>query len=140
MINRNFNENEVENAFEVKSVGKHRVRIESAEETKSSKGNDMIKVVMQVSGMVAVVSIASCSCRITRSSPTLNSPSSWTRSAHPEGQPEHGTGGKIGACKAGHEECRVANRSVASTSCAERSDGTSRMAGAEAIAIQVEAH
>ena len=54
MINWNFNENEVEErSFEVVSVGKHRVRIESAEETKSSKGNDMIKVVMQVSGMAA---------------------------------------------------------------------------------------
>lgn len=50
-INWNFNENEVEErSFEVIPVGRYRVRIESAEECKSQKGSDMIKVVLQVSG------------------------------------------------------------------------------------------
>lgn len=52
MINWNFDESQVEEfSFELIPVGKHRVRIETAEETKSKNGNDMIKITMQVSGM-----------------------------------------------------------------------------------------
>ena len=52
MINWNFDESQVEElSFELVPVGKHRVRIESAEECKSKNGNDMIKLIMQVSGM-----------------------------------------------------------------------------------------
>ena len=54
MINWNFDESQVEeHSYEVVPVGKHRVRVESAEECKSSKGNDMIKLTLQVSGMAA---------------------------------------------------------------------------------------
>ena len=42
MINWNFDESQVEErSFEVVPVGKHRVRVESAEECTSSKGNEM---------------------------------------------------------------------------------------------------
>lgn len=50
-LNWDFNENEVEErSFELVPATRHRVRIESAEEYKSQKGNDTIKVVLQVSG------------------------------------------------------------------------------------------
>lgn len=50
-LNWNFNAEEVEErSFEVIPIGRYRVRIESAEECKSQKGNDMIKAVLQVSG------------------------------------------------------------------------------------------
>lgn len=51
MINWQFNaEDYEERSFELIPIGDYRFRIEDAEETKSSKGNDMIKVTLAVSG------------------------------------------------------------------------------------------
>ena len=50
-INWNFNSNDYqEQSFKPIPVGDHRVRIASAEEQTSSKGNQMIKLVLEVSG------------------------------------------------------------------------------------------
>lgn len=51
MIDWKFESSEYEeNSFKPIPVGEHRVRIASAEEQTSSKGNPMIKLVLQVSG------------------------------------------------------------------------------------------
>lgn len=51
MINWNFNSNDYsEQNFKPVPVGDHRVRIASAEEQTSGKGNQMIKLVLDVSG------------------------------------------------------------------------------------------
>ena len=50
-IQWNFNADDYqEPSFSVIPVGDHRVRIKDAEETKSQKGNDMIKLTLEVSG------------------------------------------------------------------------------------------
>ncbi len=50
-LNWNYNANEYEEqSFKPIPVGEHRVRIASAEEQVSSKGNQMIKLVLDVSG------------------------------------------------------------------------------------------
>lgn len=48
-INWNFNSNDVEESFPLIPAGDHRVRIASAEEKKSSKGNDMIELSLDIS-------------------------------------------------------------------------------------------
>ena len=56
MINWNFNSNDYEEqSFKPIPVGDHRVRIASAEEQTSSKGNQMIKLVLEVSGHNATI-------------------------------------------------------------------------------------
>ena len=51
MVNWNFNPNDYsEVSFKPIPVGEHRVRIERAEETVSQAGNQMIKMVLEVSG------------------------------------------------------------------------------------------
>ena len=51
MINWNFNSNDYEEqSFKPIPVGDHRVRISSAEEQTSNSGNQMIKLVLNVSG------------------------------------------------------------------------------------------
>ncbi len=55
-INWNFNSNDYEEqSFKPIPVGDHRVRIASAEEQTSSKGNQMIKLVLEVSGHNATI-------------------------------------------------------------------------------------
>ena len=55
-INWNFNSNDYEEqSFKPIPVGDHRVRIASAEEQTSSKGNQMIKLVLEVSGYNATL-------------------------------------------------------------------------------------
>ena len=56
MINWNFNSSDYEEQnFKPIPVGDHRVRIASAEEQTSSKGNQMIKLVLEVSGHNATI-------------------------------------------------------------------------------------
>nr|DAQ86696.1 MAG TPA: Protein of unknown function (DUF669) [Caudoviricetes sp.] len=106
MINWNFNENEVEErSFEVVPVGKHRVRVESAEETKSSKGNDMIKVVMQVSGMAAKLFHYIVFMPDNTQLTNTKLAEFWDSFGIPKGNLSTGSWvGKIGACKVKHEE------------------------------------
>lgn len=106
MINWYFNENEVEErSFEVVPVGKHRVRIESAEETKSSKGNDMIKVVMQVSGMAAKLFHYIVFMPDNTQLTNTKLAEFWDSFGIPKGNLNTATwAGKIGACKVKHEE------------------------------------
>jgi hypothetical protein len=50
-ISWNYNSNDYqEQSFSLIPTGDHRVRIKSAEETKSNAGNDMIKLTLEVSG------------------------------------------------------------------------------------------
>lgn len=106
MINWNFDESQVEErSFEVVPVGKHRVRIESAEECTSSKGNDMIKVVMQVSGMAAklfhYIVFMPDNTQLTNTKLS----EFWDSFGIPKGNLNTATWtGKIGACKVKHEE------------------------------------
>ena len=56
MINWNFNANEYEEtSFKPIPVGDHRMRIASAEEQTSSSGNQMIKVILEVSGFTSTI-------------------------------------------------------------------------------------
>lgn len=48
-INWNFNADDVEEGFPLIPVGDHRVRIATAEEKQSGKGNDMIKLTLDIS-------------------------------------------------------------------------------------------
>lgn len=106
MINWNFNENEVEeHSFEVVPVGKHRVRVESAEECTSSKGNDMIKVVMQVSGMAAKLFHYIVFMPDNTQLTNTKLAEFWDSFGIPKGNLSTGSWvGKIGACKVKHEE------------------------------------
>ena len=106
MINWNFDESQVEeHSYEVVPIGKHRVRIESVEECKSSKGNDMIKVVLQVSGMAA--KLFHYIVFMPDNSALTNTRLSefWDSFNIPKGNLSTGSWvGKIGACKVKHEE------------------------------------
>ena len=106
MINWNFNENEVEErSFEVVPVGKHRVRVESAEECTASKGNDMIKVVMQVSGMAAKLFHYIVFMPDNTQLTNTKLAEFWDSFGIPKGNLSTGSWvGKIGACKVKHEE------------------------------------
>ena len=106
MINWNFNENEVEeHSFEVVPVGKHRVRVESAEETKSSKGNDMIKLTLQVSGMAAKLFHYIVFMPDNTQLTNTKLAEFWDSFGIPKGNLSTGSWvGKIGACKVKHEE------------------------------------
>lgn len=106
MINWNFDESQVEErSFEVVPVGKHRVRIESAEECTSSKGNDMIKVVMQVSGMAAKLFHYIVFMPDNTQLTNTKLAEFWDSFGIPKGNLSTGSWvGKIGACKVKHEE------------------------------------
>lgn len=106
MINWNFDESQVEErSFEVVPVGKHRVRIESAEECTSSKGNDMIKVVMQVSGMAAKLFHYIVFMPDNTQLTNTKLAEFWDSFGIPKGNLNTATWtGKIGACKVKHEE------------------------------------
>lgn len=106
MINWNFDESQVEErSFEVVPVGKHRVRIESAEECTSSKGNDMIKVVMQVSGMAAKLFHYIVFMLDNTQLTNTKLAEFWDSFGIPKGNLSTGSWvGKIGACKVKHEE------------------------------------
>lgn len=106
MINWNFDESQVEeHSFEVVPVGKHRVRIESAEECTSSKGNDMIKVVMQVSGMAAKLFHYIVFMPDNTQLTNTKLAEFWDSFGIPKGNLSTGSWvGKIGACKVKHEE------------------------------------
>ena len=106
MINWNFDESQVEErSFEVVPVGKHRVRVESAEECTSSKGNDMIKVVMQVSGMAAKLFHYIVFMPDNTQLTNTKLAEFWDSFGIPKGNLITGSGvGKIGACKVKHEE------------------------------------
>ena len=55
-INWNFNSNDYEEqSFKPIPVGDHRVRIASAEEQTSKSGNQMIKLVLEVSGYSSTI-------------------------------------------------------------------------------------
>ena len=106
MINWNFDESQVEErSFEVVPVGKHRVRVESAEECTSSKGNDMIKVVMQVSGMAAKLFHYIVFMPDNTQLTNTKLAEFWDSFGIPKGNLSTGSWvGKIGACKVMHEE------------------------------------
>ena len=106
MINWNFDESQVEErSFEVVPVGKHRVRVESAEECTSSKGNDMIKVVMQVSGMAAKLFHYIVFMPDNTQLTNTKLAEFWDSFGIPKGNLSTGSWvGKIGACKVKHEE------------------------------------
>ena len=106
MINWNFDESQVEErSFEVVPVGKHRVRIESAEECTSSKGNDMIKVVMQVSGMAAKLFHYIVFMPDNTQLTNTKLAEFWDSFGISKGNLSTGSWvGKIGACKVKHEE------------------------------------
>lgn len=106
MINWNFDESQVEErSFEVVPVGKHRVRIESAEECTSSKGNDMIKVVMQVSGMAAKLFHYIVFMPDNTQLTNTKLAEFWDSFGIPKGNLNTAAWtGKIGACKVKHEE------------------------------------
>lgn len=106
MINWNFDESQVEErSFEVVPVGKHRVRVESAEECTSSKGNDMIKVVMQVSGMAAKLFHYIVFMPDNTQLTNTKLAEFWDSFGIPKGNMSTGSWvGKIGACKVKHEE------------------------------------
>lgn len=106
MINWNFDESQVEeHSYEVVPVGKHRVRVESAEETKSSKGNDMIKVVLQVSGMAAKLFHYIVFMPDNTALTNTRLSEFWDSFNIPKGNLSTGSWvGKIGACKVKHEE------------------------------------
>lgn len=106
MINWNFDESQVEErSFEVVPVGKHRVRVESAEECTSSKGNDMIKVVMQVSGMAAKLFHYIVFMPDNTQLTNTKLAEFWDSFGITKGNLSTGSWvGKIGACKVKHEE------------------------------------
>lgn len=106
MINWNFDESQVEeHSFEVVPVGKHRVRVESAEETKSSKGNDMIKLTLQVSGMAAKLFHYIVFMPDNTQLTNTKLAEFWDSFGIPKGNLSTGSWvGKIGACKVKHEE------------------------------------
>ena len=106
MINWNFDDSQVEErSFEVVPVGKHRVRVESAEECTSSKGNDMIKVVMQVSGMAAKLFHYIVFMPDNTQLTNTKLAEFWDSFGIPKGNLSTGSWvGKIGACKVKHEE------------------------------------
>ena len=106
MINWNFDESQVEErSFEVVPVGKHRDRVESAEECTSSKGNDMIKVVMQVSGMAAKLFHYIVFMPDNTQLTNTKLAEFWDSFGIPKGNLSTGSWvGKIGACKVKHEE------------------------------------
>lgn len=106
MINWNFDESQVEERpSEVVPVGKHRVRVESAEETMSSKGNDMIKVVMQVSGMAAKLFHYIVFMPDNTAFTNTRLSEFWDSFGIPKGNLNTATwAGKIGACKVKHED------------------------------------
>lgn len=106
MINWNFDESQVEErSFEVVPAGKHRVRVESAEECTSSKGNDMIKVVMQVSGMAAKLFHYIVFMPDNTQLTNTKLAEFWDSFGIPKGNLSTGSWvGKIGACKVKHEE------------------------------------